>query len=447
MNVKRRGKNFWQRLQNHTSAQTPTYEDIMADKETPAMLVMLAAIIPVLLWAAINAPHVSQTFACLLAAAALLEIVAPDSVRFGRRIVGAAFCIAVAGFVLYGAPVAILIGCVRGIVRALKAPTARLAAAQAISWAILGPLFAALIATLVARHSAPLAGTIVFVIAAFGLELFAALTRLTGPAAMSSDDIWHGFFPYSPLQFAGFGAVGYALAGELAAGRLGILFFLAVPFAIARASLGSAGWGTEKYIAALERENDSLLNRIGQFDRANGDLIEALAVAIDEQDGVDRGRTMRIAQISTRIGSALGVTGPNLEILRRAALLHDVGLLALPAGERGAAHCELGARLVARWRDGRVIMQVIEQHHERLDGSGFPKGLKGEQIVLEARIVAVAEIFVNLTSGPTAISTLDALNDIVARRGSEFDKQVVDTLAQAVEPRTADVLPMTRRAR
>ncbi|HXN08282.1 MAG TPA: hypothetical protein VN860_01335, partial [Candidatus Acidoferrales bacterium] len=99
MNVKRRGKNFWQRLQNHTSAQTPTYEDIMADKETPAMLVMLAAIIPVLLWAAINAPHVSQTFACLLAAAALLEIVAPDSVRFGRRIVGAAFCIAVAGFV------------------------------------------------------------------------------------------------------------------------------------------------------------------------------------------------------------------------------------------------------------------------------------------------------------------------------------------------------------
>jgi putative nucleotidyltransferase with HDIG domain len=263
---------------------------------------------------------------------------------------------------------------------------------------------------------------------------------------MSSDDIWHGFFPYSPLQFAGFGAVGYALAGELAAGRLGILFFLAVPFAIARASLGSAGWGTEKYIAALERENDSLLNRIGQFDRANGDLIEALAVAIDEQDGVDRGRTMRIAQISTRIGSALGVTGPNLEILRRAALLHDVGVLALPAGERGAAHCEVGARLVARWRDGRVIMQVIEQHHERLDGSGFPKGLKGEHIVLEARIVAVAETFVNLTSGPTAISTLDALNDIVARRGSEFDKQVVDTLAQAVEPRTADVLPMTRRA-
>ena len=107
----------------------------------------------------------------------------------------------------------------------------------------------------------------------------------------------------------------------------------------------------------------------------------------------------------------------------------------------------MGARLVARWRDGRVITKVIEQHHERLDGSGFPHGLKGEQIVIEARIVAVAEAFVTLTSGPTALTTLDALSDITARRGNEFDPQVVDSLAQAVEPRTADVLPMTRRVR
>ena len=245
----------------------------------------------------------------------------------------------------------------------------------------------------------------------------------------------------------GYGAIAFALAGELAAGHLGVLLFLAVPFGLARASLGTAGWGTERYVAALERENDALLNRIGQFDRANGDLIEALAVAIDEHEGSERGRTMRIAQISSRIGSALGISGWNLEILRRAALLHDVGMLATSGAERGAAHCELGARLVARWRDGRVITKVIEQHHERLDGSGFPRGLKGEQIVLEARIVAVAESFVELTSGPTGMTTLDALADMNARRSSEFDPQVVDTLAQAVEPRTADVLPMTRRLR
>ena len=429
------------------SATASTYDEAAADKDTPLVVLMLVAITPVLLWAAVNAPHVSQTFASLLAAAALLESAAPDSNRFGRRIVGAAFCVAVAGYALFGAPAVVLIGCVRGIVRALKTPAAKLTAAQAICWAILAPLFSALGATIVAQHSAPLAGTIVFAIAAFGLELFATMARFAGPAPASSTEAWRGFFPWTPLQFAAFAAVGYLVAGELAAQHLGVLFFLAAPFAIARASLGPAGWGTERYIAALERENDALLNRIGQFDRANGDLIEALAVAIDDQDGAQRGRTMRMAQIAARIGSALGIGGANLEILRRAALLHDVGLLALPAGERGPAHCELGARLVARWRDGRTITQVIEQHHERMDGSGYPRGLVGEQIVLEARIVAVAEAFVDMTSGPAAVSTLDALNDIIARKGAEFDPQIVDMLAQAVEPRTADVLPMTRRLR
>ena len=411
------------------------------------MWLMLVAIVPVLLWSAVNAPHVSQTFASLLAAAALLEIGAPDAARFGRRIIGPAFCIGVAGYVLYGAPVAVLVGCVRGIVRAVTRPSTRLGTAQAICWAILAPLFAALIASFAAKHATPLAGAAVFVVAAFGLEVGASLLRFAGPVGTASADGWRGFFPWSPLQYAAFGLIGFMTAGELSAGRLGVLLFLAAPFAIARASLGAAGWGTERYVAALERENDSLLNRMGQFDRANGDLIEALAVAIDEQDGLERGHTRRISQFASRMGSALGINGWNLEILRRAALLHDVGILALPAGERGPAHCELGSRLVARWRDGRTIAQVIEQHHERPDGSGYPRGLVGDQIVLEARIVAVAEAFVKMTAGPAAMSTLDALNEITARKGAEFDPQVVETLAQAVELRTADVLPMTRRNR
>ncbi|MDQ6779756.1 MAG: HD domain-containing protein, partial [Candidatus Eremiobacteraeota bacterium] len=253
-----------------------------------------------------------------------------------------------------------------------------------------------------------------------------------------------GFFPWAAAQYVLFGSVGIALAAQLHAGQLAVLIFLTAPFAIARASFAASGWGTERYVAALERENDVLLNRTGQFDRANGDLIEALAIAIDEQDGAERGRTKRISQLATRIGSALGINGWNLEILRRAALLHDVGILAVPGGEQTALHCEFGARLVARWRDGKTIAQVIEQHHERMDGSGYPRGLRGDQIIMEARIVAVAETFIELT-GANGMTTLDALRDIEQRRGIEFDAAVVDTLRQAAEPRTADVLPMTRR--
>jgi HD domain len=438
-----RAKQPWKR--NPADFSSTTSFDEGDGVETPAIWLMLAAIVPVLLWAAVNAPHVTQAFASLLAAAALLEVGAPDAVRFGRRIVGPAFCIAVAGYVLYGAPVAVLVGCVRGIVRAVTRPSTRLGTAQGICWAILAPLFASLIATTVTKHASPAIGAFVFVAAAFALEVAASLLRFAGPVGTSSADGWRGFFPWAPLQYAAFGIIGFMAANELAAGHLGILVFLAAPFAIARASLGASGWGTERYVAALERENDALLNRMGQFDRANGDLIEALAVAIDEQDGVERGYTRRISQVASRMASSLGISGWNLEILRRAALLHDVGILALPSGERGPAHCELGSRLVARWRDGRTIAQVIEQHHERVDGSGYPRGLVADQIVLEARIVAVAEAFVKLTSGPAAMSTLDALNEINARKATEFDPQVVDTLAQAVEPRTADVLPMARR--
>jgi hypothetical protein len=436
----------WRRITTDRRRTMPSDES--NGGEVPAMWLMLAAIIPVLLWSAVNAPHVSQTFASLLAAAALLEVGAPDAVRFGRRIVGPAFCICVAGYVLYGAPVAVLVGCVRGIVRAVARPSTRLGTAQGICWTILAPLFAALIAGVVAKSQSPAVGAFVFVAAAFALEVCASLLRFAGPVGTASADGWREFLPWAPLQYAAYGIIGFAAAAKLAAGDLDVLLFLAAPFAIARASLGASGWGTERYVAALERENDALLNRMGQFDRANGDLIEALANAIDEQAGVERGYTRRISQIASRMGSALGISGSSLEILRRAALLHDVGMLALPPAERrGTAHCELGSRLVARWRDGRVIAQVIEQHHECFDGSGYPRGLVGDQIVLEARIVSVAESFVKLTSGTPSTPTLEALDEINTHKGTEFDPQVVETLTNAVEPRTADVLPMTRRVR
>jgi len=446
------GPTPWNRKQRAVAGSDASFDTPQPDSEAPVAWILVAAILPVLLWAAINAPRNVQTLASLLAAAAVLELVAPDAVRLGRRIIGPAFCVSTAAYVLFGVPLAVLVGCARGVARAVNRRNSPAISTQAVAWAILAPLFAGLGADFIA-HRLPhamgsfshIVGALVFVITMFALELAGAATKLTGPIGLLPPDAARGFFPWTPAQYALFGTVGYGLAGQLNAGHLSVLIFLAAPFAIARASFAASGWGTERYVAALERENDALLNRTGQFDRANGDLIEALAIAIDEQDGAERGRTKRISQVATRIGSAVGITGWNLEILRRAALLHDVGILAAPGGEQTALHCEFGARLVARWRDGRTIAQVIEQHHERLDGSGYPRGLSGDQIILEARIVAVAETFVNMTAGQTGMSTLDALRDIENRKGLEFDPAVVDALGQAVEPRTADVLPMTRR--
>jgi hypothetical protein len=425
----------------------PAFGDELPFGEAPLMWLILAAIAPVLLWATMNAPRPGLAFGSLVGAAALLEASGPDSVRFGKRVVSPALTLSVAGFLLYGPPVAVLLGGVRGAVRALIRPAGRLQAAQIFGWAVLAPLFASLAAQRAVHHGPWALAALVFLATALGLDIVAAVLRFAAPPGGASADAWRQFFPWPPLQYASYGILGYAAAHEIAAGQVSVLFFLAAPFAVARASLGATGWGTERYVAALERENDALLNRMGQFDRANGDLIEALAAAIDEHDGAPRGRTQRIAQISCTIGAALGISGWRLEILRRASLLHDVGILALPPGERGPAHCDFGARLVARWRDGRIIGYVIQQHHERCDGTGYPRGLRRDQIALEARIVAVAEAFVNLTTGPQAVSTMEALEDIRRRQGTDFDPHVVEMLPQAAEPRTADVLPMVRRVR
>jgi len=92
------------------------------------------------------------------------------------------------------------------------------------------------------------------------------------------------------------------------------------------------------------------------------------------------------------------------------------------------------------------MAQIIEQHHERLDGSGYPRGLSGSEIVLEARIVGVAETYVALTSNRPhreALTHADAFDELVAGSGTLFDQQVIEALAQVAESRTADVLPVS----
>ncbi|PZR61151.1 MAG: hypothetical protein DLM53_09875 [Candidatus Eremiobacter antarcticus] len=408
-------------------------------------------------WAVVHAPRPAGTLAALLAAAFVLEFVAPDAIRVGRRILGPGLCVSLAAFLLVGPAGAVLAGCARGIGRAVSRSQPIDASARTMEWSVLAPLAAALAAAAVGRlhfaaGSVPLhvdgstaAAACIFLLSYAALQWWLGETRAA--ADWAPGDAARGFSPWFAVQYALTGCVGFALAQELSLGNLFVLPFLVFPIALVRLGTGRAGLGAQRYIAALERENDALLNQTGQFDRANGDLIEALGIAVDEQEGAERGRTRRIADIATRIGAALGVSGWKLELLRRGALLHDVGVLAVPAGKRTQAHCEMGARLVAGWRHGRTISQIIEQHHERLDGTGYPRGLHADEIILEARIVAVAEAFVSLTSAPGRAGGLEAIADIEGREAGEFDPLVVKALSQAVELRTAEVLPMVRRQR
>ena len=141
------------------------------------------------------------------------------------------------------------------------------------------------------------------------------------------------------------------------------------------------------------------------------DTVAALAAAVEARDENTRGHNLRVAEIAVSIGRAMELPNETLRTLARAGLLHDVGKIGIPdailskpgaldAGEWSVIkrHPELGHEILSRVDRLRREAQIVVAHHERLDGSGYPRGLQGEQIPLEARILAVADTFDVLVS-------------------------------------------------
>ncbi len=177
-------------------------------------------------------------------------------------------------------------------------------------------------------------------------------------------------------------------------------------------------------------------------------LAAALARAVDAKDNGTRSHSELVAELSVAVGGRLGITGDRLERLRLAGLLHDVGKIgvadailqktgALTEHERiaMAEHVNIGhAILVAA--ELPIEAGWIFQHHERYDGAGYPAGRRGEEISLEARIIAVADAFEAMT-GPrsyrNSITTGDALAELRNSAGSQFDSRCVEALAAEVQ--------------
>lgn len=439
-----------------TSAAAPVRSQMV-----PAVLFGLSG--AVVLWALTSAPHGAWGLPILLGATVLLDVLAGDVLRAGRRIIAPGLAVCVAAFVLYGTPAAVIVGLARGVVRALSPrPLPLIDASCIIATAVCGPLLGGLSAS--ALHSVaplPWEAAAVYVAAAYTIEAGAAmllLARISRPWMRLS---FEQTFGWTMLHFAALGALGAWLGNDLVAGRWISLAYFAVPIAVIRHGFDVFHARAEKYVAALELENTQLFDKIGQLDRITGDLTEAVGMAIDCRDGIDQDHSHRVARLATAIASHLGMNGADIEMLRRGALLHDIGTLAIPAEifakagpltpnerRRMQLHTEFGSRLVSKWKDCKALAEIIAQHHERMNGSGYPRGLKGDQIIFEARIVGAAEAYVALTSDRpqrAAYSHEEALRMIRERTPAEYDLTVVDALAFVASLRAASVVPLPLR--
>lgn len=183
--------------------------------------------------------------------------------------------------------------------------------------------------------------------------------------------------------------------------------------------------------------------------------VEALATAIDARDQVGIGHVRRTQIYAVGIGAAMGLGDSDLNALRAAALLHDIGKLAVPEHilnkpgrltsaelERTKVHSTIGASILEKVGFPYPVVPTVRHHHESWDGSGYPDGLCGEDIPLTARILAVADAFDALRGARpyrAAISREDSCGFLRARAGTQFDPKVVDTFLQNLGRLEAEV--------
>jgi putative nucleotidyltransferase with HDIG domain len=202
----------------------------------------------------------------------------------------------------------------------------------------------------------------------------------------------------------------------------------------------------QKYQRDLERlveeRTGQLKGTLQQLEQSYDDTLEALGGALDLKDAETEGHCKRVTAFTIAIAKAMKVPQQQLPVIARAAFLHDIGKMAIPDSvlrkpgplnedekKIMRTHCDVGYNMVTRIPFLREAAQIVLAHQEYFDGTGYPRGLKGEQIPLGARIFAVADALDAMVSDRPyrkALSIQYARDEINRCSGTQFDPRVVD---------------------
>lgn len=194
---------------------------------------------------------------------------------------------------------------------------------------------------------------------------------------------------------------------------------------------------------------EALLQSQGQLRRTLDSVVTTVAAAVDARDPYTANHQRRVELIADAIGADLGVDTDTREGIRIAAAMHDIGKVSIPAEilakparlsapefELVKVHPTTGHDIVAAVDFPWPVARMILEHHERLDGSGYPSGLRGDQILLGSRIIAVADVVEAMSSHRPyrpALGIENAINAIRAGRGTLFDPEAVDSCTRCID--------------
>jgi PAS domain S-box-containing protein len=199
------------------------------------------------------------------------------------------------------------------------------------------------------------------------------------------------------------------------------------------------------------RSDAEVVSAMDHMERVMLGVVESLATLAESQDSAKTGRARRVGDLAAAIGTSLGLPGHTVRGLRVMGQLIDVGMLQIPREvlwrpgqlppaeyELVKTHVERGHECLRRIEFPWPVAEVVRQHHERLDGSGYPRGLQGEEILLEARIVALADAAeAMLAPRPqrAALSLAACIEELQSQAGRRYDARVVKACVKLLRER------------
>ena len=251
--------------------------------------------------------------------------------------------------------------------------------------------------------------------------VLASLLAAEAQLSMRFGRLWHlSWWDYHVLLLLGFGSTVYALLRSYMRGQE------------RRLDLGHVFQGSP----------------LAHISRGYPEALRALVAAVEARDSYTRGHSKRVTELSLDIGQKLGLRDDKLRQLVWGAELHDIGKIGIPdevvqkpgaltPEERSTIeqHPVIGWEIASKVNSLQEVLEVVRHHHERIDGTGYPDRLTGEEIPLSARIVAVADVWDALTSDRSyrpAWPYEKALEVMHEGRGSQFDERCLDAFFEVM---------------
>lgn len=204
--------------------------------------------------------------------------------------------------------------------------------------------------------------------------------------------------------------------------------------------IGILGVGED--ITERKRAEEELQDSLEKLRRSLEGIIQAMALTVEVRDPYTAGHQRRVTSLAVAMAKERGLSEERIDGLRYAGLLHDLGKIYVPAeilSKPGRLaeiefsmikrHCQVGYDILKNIEFPWPIAQIVLQHHERIDGSGYPAGLSSGEILLEAKILAVADVVEAMASHRPyrpALGVDKALEEISKNRGIHYDPEAVD---------------------